>query len=220
VGNVSARSRLTFVPLYLAASAAFTYLAFSLLAYSRYPAAFGPWNNNWLSDLGNRVLNPDGATFYVIGCTVSGALLLGFFATLVVWRSSGSRLRNWLLVLTQLAGAVAASSLIMSAVYTEDLFNEHQFWSRLIYAGFALVFFLSPFALHRRGYGEWQLIMVAIVGYAAIVASLIFADAHWLEWPAVAAILVYVCLVGTMRESRIARAPSGSFAGSRIDISG
>jgi hypothetical membrane protein len=181
---------------YLGFAGAGLYVLFALLALSRYPGPYAPWNNNWLSDLGNRTLNPDGANFYVLGCMAAGLLLLGFFAALGIWRASGNRATSRLLTMVQVAGGLAALALIMSAVYTEDHFGEHQFWSRLIYFGFALVFFMSPFALRRPGRRSWDLIAVAAVGYGAIVASLVFAGAHWLEWPAVAAILVYVCLVG------------------------
>ncbi len=53
------------LPAYLGPLAAVVYLLFAVLAYSRYPANFSPQNNNWLSDLGNRNLNPQGADFYV-----------------------------------------------------------------------------------------------------------------------------------------------------------
>lgn len=196
-----AKNRPALLSAYLAIAASVLYVSFAFFAFLRYPAPFGPWNNNWLSDLGNRLLNPQGATLYVIGCSISGALILGFFGSLAVWRRSGSHRQNWLLLFIQLAGALAAWSLIMSAVYTEDQFNQHQFWSRLIYAGFALVFFLSPFALRRRGRRLWPVVVVAVIGYAAILASFIYSDAHWLEWPSVAAIMAYACVVGSITVS-------------------
>jgi hypothetical protein len=42
------------------------------------------------------------------------------------------------------------------------------------------------------------MIAVAATGYCSIVASLIFSGAHWLEWPSVAMILIFVCLLGNM----------------------
>jgi hypothetical protein len=32
----------------------------------------------------------------------------------------------------------------MSAIYTEDRFAQHQFWSRMINAGFATALFVAP----------------------------------------------------------------------------
>src|SRR5690348_12783737 len=133
------------LPAYLAAAGVITYLLFALLAYSRYPADFSPVNNNWLSDLGNRNLNPGGADFYVWGCIAAGVALGAFFLSLARWRSSGSKIQNSLLLAVQAAGVVAAISLVMSAIYTEDQFEAHQFWSRLVNGGFALTMFVAPF---------------------------------------------------------------------------
>jgi len=186
------------LPAYLAASGVVTYLVFAVLAYSRYPTDFSPMNNNWLSDLGNRNLNPDGADFYVWGCVAAGVILGGFFLSLTPWRTTGSRIQNWLLLAVQVTGGVAAISLVMSAVYTEDQFAAHQFWSRFISGGFAVALFSSPFAFHRAGRSSAILIAVAATGYASIVARLVFDAAHWLEWPSIALILVFVCWVGWM----------------------
>ncbi len=190
------------LPAYLAAAGVVTYLVFAVLAYSRYPADFSPMNNNWLSDLGNRNLNPDGADFYVWGCAGAGVILGGFFLSLTPWRTTGSRIQNWLLLAVQVTGAVAAVSLVMSAVYTEDQFEAHQFWSRLVSGGFAMAMFMTPFALRRAGRSSAILIAVAATGYVSIVARFIFDSAHWIEWPSIALILVFVCWVGWMSAAR------------------
>jgi hypothetical protein len=186
------------LPAYFAAGGVAVYLLFTVLAYSRYPGAFSPVNNNWLSDLGNRNLNPDGADFYVWGCILAGIFLGGFFVSLFTWRGTGSKIQNWLLLAVQVTGLIAAVSLVMSAVYTEDQFAAHQFWSRLISGGFAVAMFIAPFAFHRAGRNSAVLIAVAATGYASIVASFIFDGAHWIEWPSIALILVFVSCVGWM----------------------
>jgi hypothetical membrane protein len=61
------------------------YLAFALLAFSRYPLPYSPLSN-WLSDLGNANLNPSGAPFYNIGIVATGGLLLLFFLGLSEWK--------------------------------------------------------------------------------------------------------------------------------------
>jgi uncharacterized membrane protein YhdT len=189
------------LPAYFAAGGVAVYLLFAVLAYSRYPGAFSPANNNWLSDLGNRNLNPDGADFYVWGCILAGILLGGFFVSLFTWRATGSKIQNWLLLTVQVTGLIAAVSLVMSAVYTEDQFAAHQFWSRLISGGFAVALFMAPFAFHRAGRNSAVLIGVAVTGYASIVARFIFDAAHWIEWPSIALILVFVCWIGWMGAS-------------------
>jgi peptidoglycan/LPS O-acetylase OafA/YrhL len=190
------------LPAYLATAAVAIYLVFALLAYSRYPADFSPVNNNWLSDLGNRNLNPDGADFYVWGCIAAGVILGAFFLSLTPWRTTGSRIQNWLLLAVQVTGAVAAVSLVMSAVYTEDQFEAHQFWSRFVSGGFAMAMFMAPFALRRAGHSSAILITVAAAGYVSIVARFIFDSAHWIEWPSIALILVFVSWVGWMSATR------------------
>jgi cell division protein FtsX len=186
------------LPAYFAAGGVAVYLLFAVLAYSRYPGAFSPVNNNWLSDLGNRNLNPDGASFYVWGCILAGIFLGGFFVSLFTWRGTGSKIQNWLLLAVQVTGLIAAVSLVMSAVYTEDQFAAHQFWSRFISGGFAVAMFVATFAFHRAGRNSAVLIAVAATGYASIVASFIFDGAHWIEWPSIALILVFVSWVGWM----------------------
>jgi hypothetical protein len=157
-----------------------------------------PVNNNWLSDLGNRNLNPDGADFYVWGCILAGIFLGGFFVSLFTWRTTGTTIQNWLLLGVQVTGLIAAASLVMSAVYTEDQFTAHQFWSRLISGGFAVALFVSPFAFHRSGRNSVVLIAIGVAGYASIVARFVFDSAHWIEWPSIGLILVYVIWVGLM----------------------
>jgi hypothetical protein len=182
----------------LGPAATVVYIAFAVLAYVAYPTVYGPTNNNWLSDLGNRNLNPDGANYYVLGCVLMGVLLIGFFASLWVWRYTGARVQKGLLVFVQIAGLVGAISIIMTAVYTEDQFSAHQFWSRLINASFAMALLVSPFALRRRRERLWPLIVVSAIGYLSIMARLFVDQAHWLEWPSVGILLVYVWVLALM----------------------
>lgn len=210
-------TRLRTTPAFLAAAGVAVYMVFAVLAYSRYPGTFSPMNNNWLSDLGNRNLNPDGADFYVWGCTFAGILLAGFFISLFGWRSTGSVIQNWLLLAVQVSGAVAAVSLVMSAIYTEDQFAAHQFWSRIISGACALALFMAPFAFHRAGRNSAVLIAVAAAGYISIVARFVFEGARWLEWPSIALIFAFVCWVGWMsvssnRPRPIARRPHAAGA--------
>jgi hypothetical membrane protein len=60
------------------------YLVLSTIAFSFYPSSFSPMGN-WLSDLGNNLLNPEGAIFYRLAGILSGVALFGFFLTLSNW---------------------------------------------------------------------------------------------------------------------------------------
>ncbi len=189
--------------MYLGPAATLIYVAFTILAWAAYPAAYGPFNNNWLSDLGDRKANPGGAEFYVIGCIATGVLVGAAYAGLVAWYPSGARVQRYLLACMQIAGVFGAVAIVMTAVYTIDQFAAHQFWSQMINMGFALALFVSPFALRRRGRRLWPLVVVSALGYGSIVARLIFPDAHWLEWPSIGFLLAYMWVIALMTRSRL-----------------
>ncbi len=186
--------------------ATLVYLAFTLLAWAAYPTTYGPFNNNWLSDLGDRNSNPAGAEFYVIGCIVTGVLVGASFVGLVAWRASGARVQRYLLAGVQVAGILGAVAIVMSAVYTIDQFAPHQFWSRMINVGFAVALFMSPFALRRPGRRLWPLVAVSALGYGSIVARLVFVDAHWLEWPSIGFLLAYMWVIALMTRAELSGA--------------
>lgn len=203
--------------MYLGPAASLFYLLFTLLAWLAYPTAYGPFNNNWLSDLGNRDVNPNGAEFYVIGCIATGILVAASFVGLQAWRLSGARVQNYLLIVVQAAGLLGALATVMTAFYTIDQFAAHQFWSRMISGAFAVALFVSPFALRRRGATLWPLIAVSVLGYLSIVARLVFPDAHWLEWPSIGLLLVYMWVIAVMTQIELSgaswRAPRSTLAG-------
>src|SRR5579872_6087875 len=193
---------------YLGPLATLLYVAFTILAWAAYPGTYGPFNNNWLSDLGDRNANPGGAEFYVIGCIATGVLVGAAFAGLLAWYSGGARVQRYLLACVQIAGVFGAVAIVMTAVYTIDQFAAHQFWSRMINVGFAIALFVSPFALRRRGRRLWPLVVVCAVGYCSIVARLVFPDAHWLEWPSIGLLLAYMWVIALMTQSQLGGAPS------------
>jgi hypothetical protein len=65
-----------------------------------------------------------------------------------------------------------------------------------------MTMFMAPFAFRRPRHRSQAMIAVAVIGYCSILASLIFDGVHWLEWPSVGLILVFVCLLGWMSASR------------------
>ena len=54
---------------------AVTYVNFTLLAYAFYPFPLSPFKN-WLSDLGDSIVNPEGAIFYNVGVFLSAIFSL------------------------------------------------------------------------------------------------------------------------------------------------
>jgi hypothetical protein len=198
--NEHGAGRLT---VYLGPLATMIYVLFTVLAWLAYPAAYGPFNNNWLSDLGDRTLNPNGADFYVVGCIATGLLVGAAFVGLLAWRQTSTRIQRYLLAFVQIAGLLGALAIVMTAVYTIDQFEAHQFWSRGINVGFAVALFVSPFALRRSGVKLWPLIAVSAFGYCSIVARLVFPDAHWLEWPSIGFLLIYMWVIALMTRAEI-----------------
>jgi Protein of unknown function (DUF998) len=202
--NVRGLGRLT---VYFGPAATLIYALFTVLAWLAYPIAYGPFNNNWLSDLGNRDVNPSGAEFYVIGCIATGVLVGASFVGLLAWSRSSTRVQRYLLTFVQIAGLLGAVAIVMTAVYTIDQFEVHQFWSRMINVGFAVALFVSPFALRRQGMKLWPLIAVSALGYCSIVARLVFPDAHWLEWPSIGFLLAYMWVIAVMTRAESSGLP-------------
>jgi len=192
---------------YLGPAATLIYILFAGNAWLAYPNTFGPANNNWLSDLGNRDLNPNGSEFYVIGCIATGVLVGASFVGLLAWSQSSTRVQRYLLTFVQIAGLLGAVAIVMTAVYTIDQFEAHQFWSRVINVGFAVALFVSPFALRRRGTRLWPLIAISALGYCSIVARLVFPDAHWLEWPSIGFLLIYMWVIAVMTRTELSGLP-------------
>ena len=79
------------------------YLVFTLLAFRRYPLPYSP-TSNWLSDLGNPDLNPQGAGFYNLGIVLTAVLLSLFFVGLVVWKIENKSVQIGMLYLAQACG--------------------------------------------------------------------------------------------------------------------
>lgn len=166
-----------------------------VLAALRYPGAYGPLNNNTLSQLGNSHLNPHGAIYYLVGCALAGALAVAFFISLHPWRDTGSPLQNRLLFLVQALGVAGGVGLFMNAVYPENQLQLHHFWAGVVFNGFAAAMILAPFALHR-GKLHLGLTVVPLLGVVAVIVMFIFARTHWVEWLPVTLFLLSPSLLG------------------------
>ena len=86
-------------------AAALCYVSLALLAFSRFPGSYAPLDN-WLSDLGSRSLNPQGARFYNLGIIATAVLLGAFFLGLSRWRMEGRRMQRAMLRTTQASSGV------------------------------------------------------------------------------------------------------------------
>lgn len=175
--------------------AALCYVAFALLAFSQYPGAYSPLRN-WLSDLGSRDLNPQGALFYNLGIISTGLLLGVFFLGLSCWRMGNRRIQQVMLRTTQAFGLLGCLAMVMSALYPIDQLEQHRFFSISLYVLLGTAFMFSVFALryHARC-PRWVLALGVITGLVDMLSA-ILQTVYVLEWVTVALFLAYVTIVG------------------------
>lgn len=171
------------------------YLAFALLAFSRYPLPYSPLSN-WLSDLGNANLNPSGALFYNIGIVTAGGLVLLFFLGLSEWKLGKNRRQNLMLFVTQGFGMLGALAMLLSGFYPMNFLTLHSFFSTCLYILLGTAFAFSVAALrYHRACPRWLLIVGASTALVAMLYG-IFHTVTVLEWVTTALFLCYVSLLG------------------------
>lgn len=175
-----------------------SYTVFLVLAATRFPHPYGPWQDNTLSQLGNRNLNPDGYGLYLVGCAVTGIFAIGFFLSLGPWKVSGTRRQHRLLLLVQALGVVGGFGLFMNAVFPENDFPQHHFWAGVVFNAFAAAAILAIPALWRTGRSNTSLIAFNVAAFAAVILMYVFAPVHWVEWVPAAMFLLFPLLLGVL----------------------
>jgi hypothetical membrane protein len=177
------------------------YCAFTFTSWALYPTAYNP-ATNWLSDLGNSSLNPNGSIFYNLGCILTGIALFPMFIGLYRWYTN----ENWRsasLVATQVIGCVAAFSLIMIGVFSEDYGWIHSSWSSAFFVLNLLVLILLGVSLFTH---PSYIRPIAYYGFTVAIINLVFvllSDTPILEWFTVFSALGYV---GLLAYNMLARA--------------
>ncbi|MHA2024377.1 MAG: DUF998 domain-containing protein [Candidatus Thorarchaeota archaeon] len=134
---------------YLLASAFLGGTLYCILTYvsiTFFPGSFTL--DDYLSVLGNSSLNPNGAIFYNLAVIQVGLLLPLFY--LGLYKTFGED-RKKLLVIAVLIGLLNSLSVMMSGVFSEDVYELHYFWSFMIFATWIPVLFLTNFALLKQG---------------------------------------------------------------------
>ena len=152
---------------------------FTFTSWALYPTAYDPVEN-WLSDLGNSTYNPSGAILYNLGCILTGLALFPFFIGLYKWYSDQKRMRVGIIT-EQIVGCVAAFSLIMIGVFSEDSGWLHTLWSTVFFILIlGLLFGLGAMLFFHPRYIR----AIAYYGFvvAAIDVAFIFLDVPLLEW--------------------------------------
>jgi hypothetical membrane protein len=171
------------------------YLAFSLLAYSRYPLPFSPMKN-WLSDLGSASLNPHGAILYNIGIITTALFLMLFFMGLSTWKIENKRVQIIMLRMAQAFGVLGSIGMIMSAIFPINFLEVHSFWSASLFIMLSTGFvFLAAALRYHPQVPRWLLVLGVSTAPIVILWSLL-KSVYVLEWITLLMFLSYVCLVG------------------------
>jgi hypothetical protein len=167
------------------------YLVLSAVAFSFYPSSFDPMGN-WLSDLGNNLLNPEGAVFYRLAGILGGAMLAAFFLTLGYWTKGQGKATHNLFVLVRIFGLMASLSFIMTGVFSEDMMPMHSWFSIALYITFGTAIAFTGFAaLFGKVLPHWFAAFCFLI-WAIDIVSGIFGQIKWLEWVVVAFLIAYV----------------------------
>ncbi len=107
------------------------YLIFSYLAFLAFPESFDPFNN-YLSQLGNSVRNPEGAIFYFLAIIFSGILTVFFYSGFYYYYSKKKMNRTLQVIL--ILGILNGIAIFLSGVFSESVNNDlHYISSFLIF---------------------------------------------------------------------------------------
>jgi len=169
------------------------YCAFTFTSWALYPTPYSPVDN-WLSDLGNSTYNPSGAILYNLGCILTGIALFPFFSGLYKWYTN-EKGRKILLMIIQATGLLAALSLIMIGVFSEDSGELHSLWSSIFFALNLLVLILMGVALFTH---PNYMKPIAYYGFIVAAINLLFVLIYRIplfEWFTVFTALGYVGLL-------------------------
>jgi hypothetical protein len=124
----------------------FLYIVLTLLAINTYPGPFSPFND-YLSKLGNYGLNPAGAFFYNTAVQAAGLSVIPF--TIGIYKFYLKQMSSKILILVLIFGILNGISILMSGVFSEDIYELHFFWSLMIFVT------LIPFLL-LTNVGLWN----------------------------------------------------------------
>lgn len=168
-------------------------MVLALVAYAYYPHAFSP-ATNWLSDLGNTLLNPHGSIFFRVDMAAVGVVLAAFFVGLTDWHRGQRPLGKALLGLGQFSGLVAAAALVMTGIESENDRTSHALWVTVLFIALGGAVWLIGWAPFWHPRLPRRLPYAVVVVCAADLAALLVCR-HWVEWLAVGLLLAFVAAV-------------------------
>lgn len=171
------------------------YCVFTFLALSRFSGTFSPLQN-WLSDLGSPVLNPEGFYFYNLGIVLSGILLFFFFWSLNIWKMPDNKRQNIMLLLANIFGSLGGISMILSAVFPIHIPAVHAIFSAALYIliGTGFVFTVVALAYYPK-FPKWMLVLGIIIAVEDMLWSMLF-NTYIMEFVTVGLFILFILLLG------------------------
>jgi hypothetical protein len=171
------------------------YLICTTIAYLLYPLPYNPFEN-WLSDLGNPLVNGIGAITYNLGCIVAALALIFFSIGLYVW-NDGNKTHRILIIIAQVTNIISAISLIIIALFPLGTYTQvHQVFGKIhiIFAGFFLTF-SATVLLRVFKATKW----LGIFGFAIAVVNFLYGaflyEFFIAEWFAIGLFILFVILL-------------------------
>jgi hypothetical membrane protein len=199
-------------------AAVVAYLSFAITAFVHYSGPYGP-NTNWLSDLGNPLLNPAGSIYYRAGSIVTALILIWFYIELRKFKISRRRIRV-LWIIGQAGGVFSSIALIVTGVFPLGTHTTiHSLWSSFIYMSMAVFEAFSATVLFRNwGPTRW----VGIYGMAATVVNFVtgvfFNQVYIGEWLSVSTFIIYILLISGLAPTVIHSGGDKSASVSAADL--
>ncbi len=178
------------------------YLICTAVAFFNYPLAYSPLAN-WLSDLGNPVVNTAGAFWYNLGCILAALCLIFFYLGLEIWYKE-SKKPKILLTITQSAGIISSLCLIIASFYplgAYPLIHMISGKAHIFFVGFFLSFSATILLSHPLA-PKW----LAYFGFLAALINFIYGaflnSIFVAEWAAIGSFIIYVLMISVYTLNR------------------
>jgi hypothetical protein len=171
------------------------YLIFTAVAYAIYPVTYSPLTN-WLSDLGNPLVNQSGAVFYNLGCILVSLILIVFYVGISIWNNGDKKLGR-LLRVAQVAGLLSSIALIITAIFPLGAHTPIHAVSgkiHIIFLGFFLTFSGSAFLKHPAAI-KWFAYFGFFSALVNFVYGVILYSVFVAEWVAIGMFIIYVLMI-------------------------
>ncbi|MDO8124052.1 MAG: DUF998 domain-containing protein [Candidatus Hermodarchaeota archaeon] len=147
---------------------AILYCSLTYVSILHYPGFFNPFTE-YLSRLGNSSLNPTGASYYNLAVIQTGVMLL--LTYLGIFSSYKNTKHYRILLIATAIGMFNAFTIIMSGVFSEDIYELHFIFSLLIFATWIPVLFSMNYILFKQGVYEKG---ISYYGFVLGVLNIIF----------------------------------------------